>query len=76
MATGTTMLALLPIVTSTGRGADLMIPMALPLLGGVAMSLLTLLTVPVLYGLLVVPKEGTDRVGTLAEDDAGGAGAV
>ena len=58
MTTATTILALLPIITSTGRGADLMIPMALPLLGGAGMSLLTLLTVPVLYGYFVSsPRE-------------------
>jgi Cu(I)/Ag(I) efflux system membrane protein CusA/SilA len=57
MTTATTILALLPIITSTGRGADLMIPMALPLLGGAGMSLLTLLTVPVLYGFFVSTGE-------------------
>ena len=49
MTTATTLLALLPIITSTGRGADLMIPMALPTVGGIMMGLLTLITVPVLY---------------------------
>lgn len=72
MTTGTTMLALLPIVTSTGRGADLMIPMALPLLGGVAMSLLTLLTVPVLYGMLVVPSPRDGEDATAAPDSHAG----
>ncbi|MEX1369341.1 MAG: efflux RND transporter permease subunit [Nannocystaceae bacterium] len=49
MTTATTLLALLPVVTSTGRGADLMIPMALPTVGGVALSRVTLLTVPVRF---------------------------
>jgi copper/silver efflux system protein len=49
MITATTMLALLPVVTAPGRGADLMIPMALPTIGGIGLSLLTLLTVPVLF---------------------------
>ena len=63
MTTATTILALLPIITSTGRGADLMIPMALPLLGGAGMSLLTLLTVPVLYGYFIAHgDEGRDRM--------------
>jgi copper/silver efflux system protein len=49
MTTATTLLALLPVLTSTGRGADVMIPMAIPSVGGMAMVLLTLFTVPVLY---------------------------
>ncbi|MCA9572116.1 MAG: efflux RND transporter permease subunit, partial [Myxococcales bacterium] len=49
MTTATTLLALLPVVTSQGRGADVMGPIALPLLGGMALELLTLFVVPVLY---------------------------
>jgi copper/silver efflux system protein len=45
----TTVLALLPVLTSTGRGADIMIPMAIPSVGGMAFVLLTMFTVPVLY---------------------------
>ncbi len=52
MTTATTMLALLPILTSPGRGSDLMVPMALPTVGGIGLSLVTLLTVPVLYALV------------------------
>jgi Cu(I)/Ag(I) efflux system membrane protein CusA/SilA len=51
MTTATTLLALLPIATSTGHGADLMVPMALPTVGGITLSLVTLLTVPVLFSL-------------------------
>ena len=49
MTTATTVLALLPVVTSTGRGADLMVPMALPLVGGMAVELVTLFVVPVMW---------------------------
>ena len=49
MTTATTILALMPILTSTGRGSDVMIPMAIPCLGGMIMALLTLFVVPVLY---------------------------
>ncbi|RMG95660.1 MAG: efflux RND transporter permease subunit [Deltaproteobacteria bacterium] len=49
LTTATTLIALLPVVTSHGRGADLMIPMALPSVGGVLLSVVTLLTVPVLF---------------------------
>ena len=52
MTTATTILALLPILTSYGTGADVMIPMAIPIIGGMALALLTLFVVPVLYGLI------------------------
>ncbi len=50
MTTATTILALLPILTSTGRGSDIMIPMAIPAFGGMLIALITLFVVPVLYG--------------------------
>ena len=49
MTTATTLLALLPILTSSGRGADIMMPMAIPAFGGMLIALLTLFVVPVLY---------------------------
>ena len=49
MTTATTALALLPIITSQGRGADVMVPMALPSIGGMSTILMTLFTVPLLY---------------------------
>ncbi len=49
MTTATTLLALLPVLTSTGRGSDIMIPMAIPSFGGMFIALITLLVVPVLY---------------------------
>lgn len=49
MTTATTILALLPILTSSGRGSDIMIPMAIPSFGGMLIALITLFVVPVLY---------------------------
>ena len=49
MTTATTILALLPVLTSTGRGSDIMIPMAIPSFGGMLIALITLLVVPVLF---------------------------
>ena len=49
MTTATTLLALLPVLTSSGRGADIMIPMAIPAFGGMTVALITLFVVPVLY---------------------------
>ena len=49
MTIATTILALLPVLSASGRGADLMIPMAIPSVGGLLFVLLNLITVPVLY---------------------------
>ena len=49
MTTATTLLALLPVLSSTGRGADVMVPMAIPSFGGMALQVLTMFTVPVLF---------------------------
>jgi len=49
MTTATTILALIPVLTSTGRGSDVMLPMAIPSFGGMLIEILTMLTVPVLY---------------------------
>jgi Cu(I)/Ag(I) efflux system membrane protein CusA/SilA len=49
MTSATTILALLPVLTSTGRGADIMVPMAIPSFGGMTVVLLTVFLVPVLY---------------------------
>lgn len=51
MTSATTILALLPILTSTGRGSDVMIPMAIPSFGGMMIELLTIFMVPILYSL-------------------------
>jgi len=49
MTTATTILALIPVFTSTGRGSDIMVPMAIPSFGGMTIEILTMLIVPVLY---------------------------
>ncbi|MEE4258962.1 MAG: efflux RND transporter permease subunit, partial [Bacteroidales bacterium] len=49
MTSATTIIALLPILTSTGRGADIMIPMAIPAFGGMIFAAVTYFIVPVLY---------------------------
>ena len=49
MTSATTIIALLPILTSTGRGADIMIPMAIPVFGGMVVASITYFIVPVLY---------------------------
>ena len=49
MTSATTILALIPVLTSTGRGADIMVPMAIPSFGGMTVVLITEFVVPVLY---------------------------
>ena len=49
MTVATTMIVLLPVLTSSGRGSDVMIPMALPSFGGMAFALVSVFIVPVLY---------------------------
>lgn len=49
MTTATTILALIPVLTSTGRGSDIMVPMAIPSFGGMLIEVMTMLVVPVLY---------------------------
>ena len=49
MTTATTVLAMLPILTSSGRGADIMIPMSLPVFGGMLLEVITMFLAPVLY---------------------------
>ncbi len=49
ITTATTILALLPVLSSTGRGSNIMVPMAVPVFGGMLMALITLFIVPLLY---------------------------
>ena len=49
MTASTTILALIPVLTSTGRGSDVMVPMAIPSFGGMVFVILTTFVVPILY---------------------------
>ena len=51
MTTATTLLALLPILTTPGKGGAIMVPMAVPIFGGMLVQVLSLFLVPVLYAL-------------------------
>ena len=48
MTAATTIIALLPVLTSTGKGSDIMIPMAIPTFGGMTIQIMTMFVVPVL----------------------------
>ena len=61
MTTATTLLALLPVLTSKGRGSDIMVPMAIPSFGGMVIAILTVFVVPVLYCALAERKVALSR---------------
>ncbi len=61
MTTATTILALLPVMTSSGRGSDIMIPMAIPAFGGMLIAIITMFVVPVLYSAAEEKKLGNTR---------------
>ncbi|HNP19764.1 MAG TPA: efflux RND transporter permease subunit [Fulvivirga sp.] len=48
MTTAVTIIALLPVLSSTGKGADVMVPMAIPTFGGMTIQIMTMFVVPVL----------------------------
>ncbi len=49
MTNCTTLLSLVPVLWATGRGAELMVPMVLPIVGGMIFDLLSLFSVPIFY---------------------------
>jgi Cu(I)/Ag(I) efflux system membrane protein CusA/SilA len=51
MTTATTLIALLPVLSSNGKGSEIMTPMAIPIFGGMFIASLTIFVVPVLYSL-------------------------
>ncbi len=46
MTTAVAVIALLPVLTSTGKGADIMVPMAIPMFGGMVIQVMTVFVVP------------------------------
>jgi len=51
MTTAVAVIALIPILSSTGKGADIMVPMAIPSFGGMLIQVMTMFIVPVLYSM-------------------------
>lgn len=56
MTTTTTVVALLPVMWSTGQGSEVMKPMAIPTLGGMAIELISLFMVPVIFSYIFEKK--------------------
>ncbi len=51
MTTAVTIIALFPVLTSTGKGSDIMVPMAIPIVGGMIIQIMTIFVVPILQAL-------------------------
>ena len=51
MTASCAIIALLPILSSTGKGSDIMVPMAIPSFGGMIIQVMTMFVVPVLYSM-------------------------
>jgi Cu(I)/Ag(I) efflux system membrane protein CusA/SilA len=51
MTASCAIIALIPVLTSTGKGADIMVPMAIPTFGGMILQVMTMFVVPVLYSM-------------------------
>ncbi len=49
MTAATTIIALIPVLASTGKGSDIMVPMAIPTFGGMIFQMITMFVVPVSY---------------------------
>jgi copper/silver efflux system protein len=65
MTAAVAIIALLPVLTSTGKGADIMVPMAIPTFGGMTIQLMTMFVVPVLQAFwreTVVKKQASSTV--------------
>jgi Cu(I)/Ag(I) efflux system membrane protein CusA/SilA len=51
MTTAVAVIALLPVLSSTGKGADIMVPMAIPMFGGMIIQVMTIFVVPLLQAM-------------------------
>jgi Cu(I)/Ag(I) efflux system membrane protein CusA/SilA len=66
MTTAVAVIALLPVLTSTGKGADIMVPMAIPTFGGMIIQVMTIFVVPMFQsmwreGAVLRKSEKTDQ---------------
>jgi len=64
MTTAVAVIALLPVLTSTGKGADIMVPMAIPTFGGMIIQVMTIFVVPLFQSIW---REGKVKSSELRE---------
>ncbi len=65
MTTAVAVIALLPVLSSTGKGSDIMIPMAIPMFGGMVIQVMTVFVVPMFQSMwreYTVKKTNTDEI--------------
>jgi Cu(I)/Ag(I) efflux system membrane protein CusA/SilA len=73
MTVATTIIALIPVMTSGGRGSEIMVPMAIPSFGGLTIEVISMLIVPVLYCAVKerrLMKRKAEGEGTVAPEKA------
>jgi Cu(I)/Ag(I) efflux system membrane protein CusA/SilA len=58
MTTAVAVIALLPVLSSTGKGSDIMVPMAIPMFGGMIIQVMTIFVVPLFQAMW---REGAVR---------------
>ena len=51
MTAAVAIIALIPVLTSVGKGSDIMVPMAIPAFGGMLIQVMTMFIVPTLYSM-------------------------
>lgn len=69
MTTAVAVIALLPVLTSTGKGADIMVPMAIPTFGGMIIQVMTIFVVPLFQAMWREWAVSTNHLGTLENDN-------
>lgn len=65
MTTAVAVIALLPVLSSTGKGSDIMVPMAIPTFGGMIIQIMTIFVVPLFQAIWrenVVKKSADKRL--------------
>lgn len=72
MTTAVTIIALFPVLTSTGKGSDIMVPMAIPIVGGMVIQIMTIFVVPILQAFwreTVVGRETKEKEIDIAQNN-------
>ena len=68
MTTAVAVIALLPVLSSTGKGSDIMIPMAIPMFGGMVIQVMTVFVVPMFQSMwrenAVITNKGNNHIDT------------
>jgi Cu(I)/Ag(I) efflux system membrane protein CusA/SilA len=75
MTTAVAVIALLPILTSTGKGADIMVPMAIPTFGGMIIQVMTVFVVPLFQSMWrewAVTRTDNTQVQIINKEDENG----